>query len=541
MKKTETSSGTIILGPHRCGTSLITRLVAGMGHDLGGDLIPAAEDNPEGYWEHREVVESHNNFLRAVGRSWSDPLPFDSGVFSGAAASRTRDRIMRIFESDFLNKEKWALKDPRLCRLLPLWDDVLATECGSFRFVHVVRSPLAAAASLEKRDRINLEASLVLWLRHVIEAEQATRGKNRLWIALENIASDPVADVSRLAAWLDESSDETDRDIEALIAAVFRPDLLHKTETDADRTLKDFPWVAEVSRVLSSWATAEDPAQYKALDRVLAEISTADRLLIGHPLAAHQSRQREERLVFREEIEDFHQSVVTMRAEVATHRDETGHLLQSVTTMREEVSTGRQETDHLRSLIAELQQMVVRVENKHAELLSRSLDLTSEIEKKHLEQTKELHEAREMARNHKKDLEALHATYEELATNHHSLAGHLPILEEAILKKDSEITRVGRHITHLEETMQNKAAEITVAGDHITELEEALERAWKEKTVYESEQTRLHGMIQQLEQELDRSREAFQSKAETLHTMTNQLSWRLTAPLRTIRGLMSRR
>ena len=325
MKATETSSGTIILGPHRCGTSLVTRLIAGMGHDLGGDLVPAAEDNPEGYWEHRGVVECHNSFLRTIGRSWSDPLPLDQSVFSGAEAAAARGRIEEIFDRDFRGEKQWALKDPRLCRLLPLWDGVLNSQGVTIRFVHVVRSPIAAAASLEKRDGMRLEASLVLWLRHIIEAERSTREHPRLWIALEDIESDPMAQASRLAAWLDETSDESGQDIEALIASVFQSDLLHHPATPDDPTLNDFPWIADVYRTLSSWTGAEDSSGHGILDRVLAEISTADRLMIGHPLAAHQSSQREERLALREEIGHLHKSVTTMREEISTHRQETDH------------------------------------------------------------------------------------------------------------------------------------------------------------------------------------------------------------------------
>ncbi len=422
MKATETSSGTIILGSHRCGTSLVTRMIVGMGHDLGGELVPAAQDNPEGYWEHRGVVETHNRFLRAVGRSWSDPLPLEPNVFSGAEAAAARSHINEIFERDFRGNPHWVLKDPRLCRLMPLWDDVLNAEGLKVGFVHVVRSPIAVAASLEKRDGMRLEASLVLWLRHLIEAERSTRGQRRLWVALENIESDPMSQASRLAAWLDEKSDKSGQDIEALIASIFQPDLIHNTQADDDPTLNDFPWVADVYRTLSSWTTAEDSSGYRILNRILAEISIADRLMIGHPLAAHQSAQREERLKLGAEIEDFDRSLNTMRLEIATHR---------------------QETDHLRSLVGELQQLVARVENKHAELLSRSLDLTSEIERKHLEQTKELREVQKGA--------------------------------------------------------------------------------------------------QRLEADLDRSRESREAILETLNIMTNQLSWRITKPLRTIRGLMRRR
>ncbi len=540
MKATETSSGTIILGPHRCGTSLVARLIAGMGHDLGGDLVPAAQDNPEGFWEHRGVVECHNGFLRTIGRSWSDPLPLDQSVFSGAEAAAARGRIEEIFDRDFRGKRQWALKDPRLCRLLPLWDGVLNSQGVTIRFVHVVRSPIAAAASLEKRDGMRLEASLVLWLRHLIEAERSTRDHRRLWIAVESIESDPVAQASRLAAWLEENSDESGRDIKALINSSFHPDLLHHTATPDEPVLSDFPWVTDVYRELSSWTTAEDPSGHGILDRVLAEISTADRLMIGHPLAAHQSSQREERLRLREEIEDFHLSVTTMRTEVATHRNEGDQLRRSVTSMREEVSTHRQETDHLRSLIGELQQLVARVENKHAELLSRSLGLTSEIEKKYLEQTKEFREVQKDAQRLETDLATLHTAYEELETNHHSLAGHLPLLEEEIQNKDSEITRAGRHITNLEKEIRNRDSEITRASQHITNLENALAQATSEKATLDAEQARLHGLINQLEKELDRSQETCGSTLKALDAMTNQLSWRMTAPLRRIRELLSR-
>ena len=535
------SSGTIVLGAHRCGTSLATQLIAAMGRELGGEVIPEAEDNPGGYWEHRAVVENHNDFLRAIGHSWSSPLPLEPGVFSGEAASRARERIREIYEADFRGKEQWVLKDPRLCRLLPLWDDVLSLKGLQIGFLHVIRSPIAAAASLEKRDGMRLEASLVLWLRHMIEAERATRDRSRLWIATEELASNPAAQASRLASWLDGDSGTAGLNIKNLVETVFRPDFLHHKQDHDDPMLRDFPWITDVSRELFSWADMEQPSGRTTLDRVFVELSTADRLLIGHPLAAHQSSQREERVALREAVEDFHRSLTVMRDEVAVHRDEDEHLRQTITAMREETATHRDETDHLRTLVGELQHLVARIENKHAELLSRSLDLTREIEKKHLEQTKELHQAREDAQSLATELANLRTAYEELANNHHSLAGHLPRLKEEIQNKDDEITRAGDHITKLEEEIRLRDSEISRAGDHIAAVEAALGRATEEKITLEAEHAHLLRLNNDFRLKLESAAHINRSNRETLETMTNQLSWRITAPLRKVRGLFPSR
>ena len=42
-----------ILGMHRSGTSLCTRLANLLGMELGEPLQPAGPDNPKGFWENR--------------------------------------------------------------------------------------------------------------------------------------------------------------------------------------------------------------------------------------------------------------------------------------------------------------------------------------------------------------------------------------------------------------------------------------------------------------------------------------------------------
>lgn len=63
----------LVLGMHRSGTSALTRVLAGAGAWVGDDeeMLPAhPADNPTGYWERRDIVAAHDEFLTAAGCGW---------------------------------------------------------------------------------------------------------------------------------------------------------------------------------------------------------------------------------------------------------------------------------------------------------------------------------------------------------------------------------------------------------------------------------------------------------------------------------------
>ena len=76
--KQETSHKPIIvvLGMHRSGTSVVTRVFNLLGANLGKNLMVPAEDNPAGLWESAEIVAIHDEMLLHLGYSWDDPRPF---------------------------------------------------------------------------------------------------------------------------------------------------------------------------------------------------------------------------------------------------------------------------------------------------------------------------------------------------------------------------------------------------------------------------------------------------------------------------------
>src|SRR5580765_3890389 len=68
-----------IAGAHRSGTSMLARLMYSCGLDLGPqqDLMPAARDNPEGFWENLHFVRLNDEILNTSGGAWDLPPPED--------------------------------------------------------------------------------------------------------------------------------------------------------------------------------------------------------------------------------------------------------------------------------------------------------------------------------------------------------------------------------------------------------------------------------------------------------------------------------
>ncbi len=77
----ENQRAIIVLGMHRSGTSAISGGIANMGVEFGDHLMPAAPDNPRGFWENEGVVEINDKLLDIAGMNWSSVLEFPVEIF----------------------------------------------------------------------------------------------------------------------------------------------------------------------------------------------------------------------------------------------------------------------------------------------------------------------------------------------------------------------------------------------------------------------------------------------------------------------------
>lgn len=187
----------LVLGMHRSGTSAATGALARLGLHLGERLVPAAEDNPSGYFEHADAVALNEALLDAMDRSWDDIRALPDGWLALPAADAARARIRTDMLPALSANAPWALKDPRLCRLLPLWRIVLEESGVRVAALLVVRHPDEVSASLLARDRMPPTISRILWLRHVFESVRSSVGLPR---AVLNYAALLEAPTSLLSA-----------------------------------------------------------------------------------------------------------------------------------------------------------------------------------------------------------------------------------------------------------------------------------------------------------------------------------------------------
>ena len=158
----------LVLGMHRSGTSAISRFVNMLGFDLGEHLMEAREDNPKGFWENSEIIRFNEELMSADGIRWDSIDPNIDKTIDRGLRPKSQRSAHAIIQKEF-SSDDIVIKDPRMCRLLPVWQKLLADLEFDVVTVLVIRDPTAVARSLEKRDMMPTNRGLLLWLLYTFE------------------------------------------------------------------------------------------------------------------------------------------------------------------------------------------------------------------------------------------------------------------------------------------------------------------------------------------------------------------------------------
>lgn len=261
--------GILVAGMHRSGTSAITRSLHLMGATLPKNLVQAEKDNEDGFWESRDVIRAHDDFLAALGSNWRDPRPLPACAFDSAPAEACRARLHEILDRNFASKPLWVIKDPRICKVMPLWRDVVENFGAEPRYVLPIRNPLEVALSLHRREHMSSHQALALWLIHVLFAERASRGLRRVFTSYDAFHSDPVAAAVELGNRLGCFSQEAITAGIGPIEAQWSKGLRHHAVPDhhLERDAKTPQWIGETYRWLTAAIAGHEPPTSE-LDRM---------------------------------------------------------------------------------------------------------------------------------------------------------------------------------------------------------------------------------------------------------------------------------
>jgi hypothetical protein len=266
---------------HRSGTSALMGVLHWLGVELGPSLLPAqAGVNDRGFWEHAEIVAVHDRLLAAIGSSWDDVCPLPDQWWKAQDVMPFRHELLHIVQRDFARVPLWGVKDPRICRLLPLWQDILAELGCPASYLIITRHPQEVACSLARRDGFPASKSYLLWLGHVLEAEQWTRTFPRLFISYAALLRDWHATIARIGTCLSLTWPHAPASVATAIEQFLDPGLRHHQYTNLQQ--EGTPAVPELVCTVYRAMTAAAPNPADPLEWWLAparrELQTATRL-----------------------------------------------------------------------------------------------------------------------------------------------------------------------------------------------------------------------------------------------------------------------
>lgn len=288
----------VVLGMHRSGTSALTRVVSLAGAKLPANLNAAGGGNDLGYWESDPLISYNNALLAEFGSSWSDWRKLDFSHVSIRRRTEIKQEIAEIVAAEFGDAPLIAIKEPRTCRFAPLFLEALMDAGFDCRCVLPLRSPLEVARSLERRDGMARGKAALLWLRHVIDAENASRDLPRAFVSFDRLMVNWRAAFAQITKQLRVAWPYEEEEISNQVEAFLSPDERHH-KTTAEQVLLDpmlRGWVADVHAALQ--VLESNPSSASALselDRVRSEIDRASPIierLLGD-VEAHAALQLE--------------------------------------------------------------------------------------------------------------------------------------------------------------------------------------------------------------------------------------------------------
>lgn len=269
----------LVLGMHRSGTSALSGLLCQQGFCGPRNPDPPAADNPTGYWEAPAVRAVHDHLLDQAHSSWDDLL-LPPDLWAPDTLASHLHHLEQALQQDFpdpLPGQVALIKDPRQCRLQPLWTDLLHRRHLQAQALLVVRHPLAVARSLQQRNHLPLNRTLLLWLAHTLEAERHSRHLDRRVVAYEELLRAPIPTLQACQALARLPLTTPDPEV---LAQWIRPDLNHAPSASLERLAEDPDCDRDLAQLaLAVYATLQPlhaqpipPSEFEWLDRARSRL-----------------------------------------------------------------------------------------------------------------------------------------------------------------------------------------------------------------------------------------------------------------------------
>jgi hypothetical protein len=368
-----------VAGMHRSGTSATTRVLALLGCALPQALLPASRgDNDLGFWESKPIMDLNNDIIAAAGSSWDDWNYFQDGWIESGTAEPFKARAADLLREEFQDAPLIVMKDPRICRFLPLWVEAAERAGYASSVVVPIRNPVEVAASLNKRNQIDPALAQLVWLRHTLDAEKFSRGLPRSYVSYANLVADWRSVVGKIQSdiglLLPRQSALSEDEVDQFLDPSLRRN--RAGENVSGKSARQAYWVSEAYDVFARWAEGnEQPEDAGILQNVRDAFDQAtpefSRVVYAGVKAAKENR------LLQKELEGVKAEATSLTEKLDARNQEVTAISEKLTAKDKDLSASQEKSRGLESQLANDQQAF---EQKLSELEARRSEAQKQLE-----------------------------------------------------------------------------------------------------------------------------------------------------------------
>ncbi|MCL6697298.1 hypothetical protein LZ496_00640 [Sphingomonas sp. NSE70-1] len=397
-----------MLGMHRSGTSALAGLLAQCGFGAPEHLIPASNANERGFFESEQINAFNDAILADCGQNWLSLAPIAEDWWSGDDAARRQAQLDALVAGEFASTRMPVIKDPRICRLLPLWEQALDRQAKETRVALIIRSPAEVAQSLHRRNQLDIELGMLLWARYNLDAEYHSRNLRRRILSFEALLGDWRRSVEKLDLPISPDSIRSEQ-IDQFLSVPLRHN--HGDLASTSR----IGLVHELHEILSRWAADGERAEdYSDLARIRSNFDEMGLLLGDLTEKGRLERKRRTSLAAK---------AAATEAELESREQQFAGLVQSI----------ERSFDNLEQRNQALQTHMQRLEEEFANIASLE---------------KSLEQATTLAATQARELEAA-------AEDRRRIEQQLAEMSEGAVRSAAELAKARSGIEHFEREYQS--------------------------------------------------------------------------------------
>ena len=490
-----------IAGAHRSGTSMLTRLLHRCGLYLGAesDLMPAAADNPDGFWEHLRFVRLNDEILNAVGAAWDLPPP-ENERFSGQESAADADQGASCCSRNLRDTRLWGWKDPRNSLTLPFWQRLLP----DLRTVIMVRNPLEVAYSMNKRNGTSYALGLRLWEIYNRRLLEQTDSQKRILTSYAAFFEDPQTELRKIARFVGLRDGDDFAEAVALVA-VQRRHTVFTVEQMIDAGVAE-PIVALYNKLLEGTKGHGIREAGKPADGVE-----------DNPLAGSESQLRTSIT----ESEGIRQELATRRGAEKQHLEEVARHQETIEGLRQELTA--------KSLKAAAD--INRRDGRIEELQKAYAHLDQLL---HGEQTQRSQLFAELERVRREAWDQLEAARQQLERTDHELADYRNRDEAArqqLARDEEEISRLQHEAEETHRQAERDREEMTQLRERFVQTNELLQKTSIRLTDFESRNVSLTNRLRKQLLEMKKLLRLLDQIDNAADRLRKSRRWKMANPL----------